>query len=285
MRPGILFHSSQECPAPHQPRAGEKGSTGAILTTIEKAVPKGHTRTLSLPLPEQHYYDRAPQDSVQTKSSCRGIRSRGIEVRSNLAPRLAQPRFPVMNDPQTTCPNCGQKNAGMTRSQYLDTAITAQGWGVGAGGLSPITSKTLALPHLPPSPPCIAIACGILAILREHTPSGAPPPASVPPITMQKTHNTKQDMQTPGHMNHKISQEPPVGMPVQLYSEIGPVCYFFWLENLTLKSCTCSTRATGMGSPAAGLAALGAGLAEGLAGGLQPLRQAQSWRAQQNVGN
>ena len=100
----------------------------------------------------------------------------------------------------------------------------------------------------------------------------------------------KQVMQTQGHMNHKMSQELPVGMHVQLCSEIGSVCHFFWREYLTLKSCTCSTGATRMGSPAAdlaatwaaglaallveglarGLAALGAGLAGGLAVGSSP---------------
>ena len=68
------------------------------------------------------------------------------------------------------------------------------------------------------------------------------------------------------------------------------MCHFLWREYLTLKSCTCSTGATGTGSPAAGwaaglaatlaallvqglapdLAALGAGLAGGLAGGTSP---------------
>ena len=42
--------------------------------------------------------------------------------------------------------------------------------------------------------------------------------------------------------------------------------HFFWREYLTLKSCKCSTGATGLGSPAAGLAAgLAALVVEGLA--------------------
>ena len=72
------------------------------------------------------------------------------------------------------------------------------------------------------------------------------------------------------------------------------MCHFFWWEYLTLTSWTCSTWASGMGSPAAdlaaglaatraaglaallvegfarGLAALGGGLAGGLAGGTSP---------------
>ena len=40
------------------------------------------------------------------------------------------------------------------------------------------------------------------------------------------------------------------------------MCHFFRHEHSALKSCTCSTGVTGMGSPAAGLAAtLAAGLA------------------------
>ena len=44
-------------------------------------------------------------------------------------------------------------------------------------------------------------------------------------------------------------------MHVQLCSETRSVCHSFWREHLTLKSCTCSAEATGMGSPAADLAA------------------------------
>ena len=92
------------------------------------------------------------------------------------------------------------------------------------------------------------------------------PPPPPPPITMQRRRDSKQVMQTRGHMNHKMSRELPVGMRVQLYSETGSVCHCFWREYLTLKSCTCSTRATDMGSPAAGWAAgLAATWAEGLA--------------------
>ena len=98
-------------------------------------------------------------------------------------------------------------------------------------------------------PPCIVIA---------HTPSDDPL-TSV--ITVQGTRDTKQEMQTQGHMSHKMSQKLP----------IASVYHFFWQEFLTLKSCTCSTGATGatgMGSPAAGWAA---GLAATWAAGLAAL--------------
>ena len=49
-----------------------------------------------------------------------------------------------------------------------------------------------------------------------------------PPITMQGTRDTKQDMLTRGHMNHKMSQNLHVGMHVQLYAETGSVCHFFF---------------------------------------------------------
>ena len=50
---------------------------------------------------------------------------------------------------------------------------------------------------------------------------------------------------------------------------------FFWWEYLTLKSCTCSTGATGIGAPAAGLAATqAAGLAALLVEG-----SARGWAA------
>ena len=103
-------------------------------------------------------------------------------------------------------------------------------------------------------------------------PKRAPPP----PLIMQRMLNTKQVTQTQGHMNHKVSQELPVGMHIQLCSETGSVCLVFWREYLTLKSCTCSTGATGMGFPAADLAAtwaagLAALLVEGLARGLAAL--------------
>ena len=42
-----------------------------------------------------------------------------------------------------------------------------------------------------------------------------PPP---PPITMQRMRDTKQVMQTQGHMNHEMSWEVPVWIHVQLYS-------------------------------------------------------------------
>ena len=45
-------------------------------------------------------------------------------------------------------------------------------------------------------------------------------------------------MQAQGHMNHKMSHELPAEMHVQLCSETGSVCHFFWWEFLTLKSCT-----------------------------------------------
>ena len=69
-------------------------------------------------------------------------------------------------------------------------------------------------------------------------------------------------------------------MHLQLYTVAGSLCYLFWQEYLTLKSCRCSTGATGIGSPAAnwaaGLAAtwaagLAALLVEGLARGLAAL--------------
>ena len=55
-------------------------------------------------------------------------------------------------------------------------------------------------------------------------------------------------------MNHKMSRELPVGMHVQLYSR-NMLCVPLFLARVTLKSCTCSTGATGKGSPAAGWAA------------------------------
>ena len=111
-----------------------------------------------------------------------------------------------------------------------------------------------------------------------------------PLITMQRMRDTKQDMQTRRRMNHKMRRELPVGMHVQPYSETGSLYHFFRREYLMLKSYTCSTGATRMGSLVAswaatwaaclvallveglarGLAALGVGLAGGMAGGLQP---------------
>ena len=41
----------------------------------------------------------------------------------------------------------------------------------------------------------------------------SPPP---PPITLQRTRDTKQDMQAQGHMNHKMSPKLLFGMHVQL---------------------------------------------------------------------
>ena len=145
----------------------------------------------------------------------------------------------------------------------------------------------------PPPPPCIVSGW---AQRFPRTPEGTNPNdgSLTPPITMQRTRDTKQVMQTRRHTEHKMSQELPVGMHVQLYSKTDSVCHFFWQEYLTLKSCTCSTGARGMASPAAGwaaglaatwaaglaallveglargLAALGAGLAGGLAGGSCP---------------
>ena len=78
----------------------------------------------------------------------------------------------------------------------------------------------------------------------------------------------KQDMQTQRRMNNKMSRKLPVGMHVQAYWETGSVCHFFWLGYFTLNSCTWSTGATGIGSPAAGWAA---GLAACLAAGLAAL--------------
>ena len=113
---------------------------------------------------------------------------------------------------------------------------------------------------------------------RVSLPEGTYPNGRFPhppsPFTMQRMRDTKQIMQTHSHMNHKIGHELPVETHVQLCSETGSVCHFFWQGHLTLKSCTCSTGATGMGSPdadlvatwAAGLAALmGEGLARGWA--------------------
>ena len=84
----------------------------------------------------------------------------------------------------------------------------------------------------------------------------------------QQTGDMNQDMQIQGHMLHKMTGKLPVGMCVQLYLETGTKRHFFWREYLTLKSCTCSTEATRMGSLAASLAA---GLAATLAGGLAAL--------------
>ena len=76
-----------------------------------------------------------------------------------------------------------------------------------------------------------------------------------------------------------MSEELSVGMHIQAYSETGSVCNFLW-RDLTWKSCTCSTGATGMGSLASGLATglaatfapgLAALLVEGLARGLVAL--------------
>ena len=133
------------------------------------------------------------------------------------------------------------------------------------------TKRCLHVPLVPPPLLCIAIACAQRYPPRQHTPSDS----SLTPQLLCKGCATRV-MQTQGHMNHKMSQALPVGMHVQLCSETGSVCHFFCREYLTLKSCTCSTGATGMGSPAANLAATWAAdwaalLVEGLARGLAAL--------------
>ena len=52
---------------------------------------------------------------------------------------------------------------------------------------------------------------------RGNTPPKTPSDGSVaPPVTMQRTRNTKQDVQAQRRMNNKMSRELPVGMRVQL---------------------------------------------------------------------
>ena len=106
------------------------------------------------------------------------------------------------------------------------------------------------------------------AMVSSHSRGNTPQMTVPPPIIIQRARDTKQDMLTQGHMNHNMSQKLPIGIHVQLYWETGSVCHFFWREYLTLKSCTCSTGVTGMGSPAAGWAA---GLAATWAAGLAAL--------------
>ena len=67
-----------------------------------------------------------------------------------------------------------------------------------------------------PPPPCIVIACA----RRCPCTPGNTPQMTLPsprPITMQRTRDTKQDMQTQEHMNHKMSQKLPIGIHVQLH--------------------------------------------------------------------
>ena len=75
-----------------------------------------------------------------------------------------------------------------------------------------------------PPPHCIVIAC---ARWYPRTPEGTYPNRCFPrlPITVQRTLDTKQDMQTQGHMKHKMSQKLPSGINVD--RETGSVCHFF----------------------------------------------------------
>ena len=70
-----------------------------------------------------------------------------------------------------------------------------------------------------------------------HTPVGTYPKCPPPPEGTQRTRDTKQNMQTRGHMNHKKTRKLPVGIAFFLP---------FFFEHLTLKSCTCSIGALGM---------------------------------------
>ena len=83
--------------------------------------------------------------------------------------------------------------------------------------------------------------CALMLCSDSPCPDAFPRPLT----TMQRMRDTKQVMQTQGHVNHKMSQELPVGMHVQFCSDTGSVCHFFWWEYLTLKSCTCSTGQSG----------------------------------------
>ena len=63
---------------------------------------------------------------------------------------------------------------------------------------------------------------------------------------------------------HRRTMKHSAMMCAQVYYGMGCVYHFFWWEHLTLEIRTCATGATGMGSPAAGLAAcLAAALPDG----------------------
>ena len=55
-------------------------------------------------------------------------------------------------------------------------------------------------------------------------------------------------------MIRKMTRKLPIGMHIHLYCETGTVCR----EYLTLKTCTCSKKATGLASRATGLGAASA---------------------------
>ena len=67
--------------------------------------------------------------------------------------------------------------------------------------------------YSPPSP----LHSNRLHVTVSSHPQGNIPQVTVPSltlITMQRTCDTKQDMQTQGHMNHKMSQKLPIGIHV-----------------------------------------------------------------------
>ena len=135
---------------------------------------------------------------------------------------------------------------------------------------SDVGDKAQAQPTKPcpamPTMPCLPLAWPDEASERARVwgkvLSSVGPGSLTPLITMQRTRDTEQDMHT-DIRDTKLETA--------------------WRDYLTLKSCTCSTRATRMGSPAAGWAAglaatwaagLAALLVEGLARGLAAWEQA-----------